>query len=102
MWIRMLGTSGGGGFPQWNCNCPNCQAVRAGSPTTRPRTQCSIAVSADYRQWFLFNATPDLRAQIEANPPLQPHGGVRHTPIEAVVLSDAEMDHTVGLYTLRE
>jgi pyrroloquinoline quinone biosynthesis protein B len=59
-------------------------------------------VSADYQQWFLFNATPDLRAQIEANPPLHPYGGVRHTPIEAVVLSDAEMDHTVGLYTLRE
>jgi pyrroloquinoline quinone biosynthesis protein B len=59
-------------------------------------------VSADYRHWFLFNATPDLRAQIDANPPLQPREGVRHTPIEAVILSDAEMDHTVGLYTLRE
>jgi pyrroloquinoline quinone biosynthesis protein B len=68
----------------------------------QPRTQCSITVSPDYRHWFLFNATPDLRAQIEANPPLQPREGVRHTPIEAVILSDAEMDHTVGLYTLRE
>jgi pyrroloquinoline quinone biosynthesis protein B len=102
MWIRVLGTSGGGGFPQWNCNCPHCQAVRSGTAAARPRTQCSIAASADYRRWFLFNATPDLRAQIEANPPLQPREGVRHTPIEAVVLSDAEMDHTVGLYTLRE
>jgi pyrroloquinoline quinone biosynthesis protein B len=102
MWVRVLGSAAGGGFPQWNCNCPNCRGARDGSLPCRPRTQSSIAVSADYRHWFLFNASPDIRSQIEAFPQLWPQGSVRHTPIQAVVLSDAELDHTAGLLALRE
>ncbi len=102
MWMRVLGSAAGGGFPQWNCNCPNCRAVRDGSLPCSPRRQSSIAVSADYRHWFLFNASPDIRTQINAFPPLCPQKGVRHTPIQGIVLSDAEMDHTLGLLSLRE
>ena len=72
MWARVLGAAAGGGFPQWNCNCPNCRAVRDGSAPCRPRTQSSLAVSGDYQHWFLFNASPDIRSQIEAFPPLRP------------------------------
>jgi len=100
--MRILGSAAGGGFPQWNCNCPNCRAVRSGSPACRPRTQSSIAVSADYENWFLFNVAPDVRGQIDSFSPLWPRDEVRHTPIQAVVLSDAELDHTLGLLSLRE
>jgi pyrroloquinoline quinone biosynthesis protein B len=102
MWVRVLGSAAGGGFPQWNCNCPNCRAAREGSLLCRPRTQSSLAISADYQHWFLFNASPDIRAQIAAFPPLWPQGAVRHSAIEAIVLSDAELDHTLGLLSLRE
>ena len=102
MWVHVLGSAAGGGFPQWNCNCPNCRAVRDGSLPCRPRTQSSIAVSADYRHWFLFNASPDIRGQLNAFPALWPRDAPRHTPIQAVLLSDAEMDHTLGLLVLRE
>jgi pyrroloquinoline quinone biosynthesis protein B len=102
MWVRVLGSAAGGGFPQWNCDCPNCRAVRAGSSLATPRTQSSLAISADYQHWFLFNASPDIRTQINASPPLYPAQGIRHTPIQAIVLSDAEIDHTLGLLVLRE
>jgi pyrroloquinoline quinone biosynthesis protein B len=102
VWVRVLGSGAGGGFPQWNCNCPNCRAARDGSRLCRPRTQSSIALSADYERWFLFNASPDIRSQVEAFPALWPRGDARHTPIQAVVLSDAELDHTLGLLLLRE
>jgi pyrroloquinoline quinone biosynthesis protein B len=102
MWVRVLGSAAGGGFPQWNCNCPNCRGVRDGSLPCAPRTQSSIAVSADYRHWFLFNASPDIRSQINASPVLCPQQNVRHTPIQGIVLTDAEMDHTLGLLSLRE
>ncbi len=107
MWVRVLGSAAGGGFPQWNCACPPCRAVRDGSRSARPRTQSSIAVSADDRRWFLFNASPDIRAQIESFPPLQPssdpRGRVRGSvPLQAVLLTDAELDHTLGLLLLRE
>src|SRR5229473_1821905 len=102
MRVRVLGSAAGGGFPQWNCGCPNCRAVRDGSRPCQARTQSSIAVSADNERWFLFNASPDIRAQIQAFPALWPSDGVRHTPIQAVVLSDAELDHTLGLLLLRE
>jgi pyrroloquinoline quinone biosynthesis protein B len=102
MWVRVLGSAAGGGFPQWNCNCPNCRGVREGSQPTLPRTQSSIAISTDYRHWFLFNASPDIRSQINAFSALWPQDGVRHTPIQGIVLSDAEMDHTLGLLALRE
>ena len=101
MWVRVLGSAAGGGFPQWNCACPACRAVRDGSRPARPRTQSSIAVSPDYRRWFLFNASPDIHAQIESCPALHPSGG-RVAPLRAVLLTDAELDHTLGLLLLRE
>lgn len=101
MWVRVLGAAAGGGFPQWNCNCPQCRAVRDGSRPCRSRTQSSVAVSADYRRWFLLNASPDIRVQIESFPALHPHG-VRESPLQAVLLTDAELDHTLGLLPLRE
>jgi pyrroloquinoline quinone biosynthesis protein B len=101
VWVRVLGAAAGGGFPQWNCGCPQCRAVRDGSRPCRSRTQSSVAVSADYQRWFLLNASPDIRAQIESFPALQP-GGVRNSPLQAVLLTDAELDHTLGLLLLRE
>ncbi|HTF54054.1 MAG TPA: pyrroloquinoline quinone biosynthesis protein PqqB [Pseudonocardia sp.] len=101
MWLRVLGSAAGGGYPQWNCRCPTCRAVRDGSRPTRARTQSSIAVSPDRRRWFVFNASPDIRAQFEAFPGLHPGDG-RATPLEAVLLTDAEIDHTLGLLLLRE
>jgi pyrroloquinoline quinone biosynthesis protein B len=100
MWLRVLGSAAGGGSPQWNCGCPVCTAVRAGAAPAR--TQSSVAVSADRRRWFLINASPDIHAQIEAFPGLHPHGGDRSTPLEALLLTDAELDHTLGLLLLRE
>lgn len=108
MWVRVLGSAAGGGFPQWNCACPGCRAVRDCSRPARPRTQSSIAVSADGGQWFLFNASPDIHAQIESFPPLHPTGdprgggGSRSVALRAVLLTDAELDHTLGLLLLRE
>jgi pyrroloquinoline quinone biosynthesis protein B len=101
VWVRVLGSAAGGGFPQWNCACPGCRAVRDGSRPARPRTQSSVAVSPDGRQWFLFNASPDIRTQIESFPALHPSGG-RSVPLQAVLLTDAELDHTLGLLLLRE
>jgi pyrroloquinoline quinone biosynthesis protein B len=101
MWVRVLGSAAGGGFPQWNCACPPCRAVRDGSRPARPRTQSSVAVSADGRRWFLLNASPDVRAQMASFPALHPSGG-RRVPLEAVLLTDAELDHTLGLLLLRE
>jgi pyrroloquinoline quinone biosynthesis protein B len=105
MWVRVLGSAAGGGFPQWNCTCPPCRAVRDGSRPARPRSQSSVAVSADRKQWFLLNASPDVQAQIESFPPLHPGrgpGGERQVPLRAVLLTDAELDHTLGLLLLRE
>lgn len=101
MWVRVLGAAAGGGFPQWNCGCPQCRAVREGLRSCRPLTQSSIAVSADSRRWFLFNASPDLRVQLESFPALHPRG-LRDSPLRAVLLTDAELDHTLGLLLLRE
>jgi pyrroloquinoline quinone biosynthesis protein B len=100
VWLRVLGSAAGGGSPQWNCGCPVCTAVR--SRAGLARTQSSVAVSADRRRWFLINASPDVRTQIEAFPGLHPHDGDRTTPLEAVLLTDAELDHTLGLLLLRE
>jgi pyrroloquinoline quinone biosynthesis protein B len=99
VWLRVLGSAAGGGSPQWNCGCPVCTAVRAGAAPVR--TQSSVAVSADRRRWFLINASPDVRTQIEAFPGLHPRGD-RTTPLAAVLLTDAELDHTLGLLLLRE
>lgn len=103
MRVRVLGAAAGGGYPQWNCGCQACLAARAGEPGARPRTQSSIAVSADGVRWLLVDASPDIRAQIEAFPPLQPAAGqVRGSGIAAVALSDAQLDHALGLLLLRE
>ncbi|MCH8997672.1 MAG: pyrroloquinoline quinone biosynthesis protein PqqB [Proteobacteria bacterium] len=102
MRVLVLGSAAGGGFPQWNCNCRVCRAARAGDGRARPRTQSSLAVSADGERWVLLNASPDLRQQITDNPPLHPNGGARHSPIAAVVLTNADVDHIAGLLTLRE
>jgi pyrroloquinoline quinone biosynthesis protein B len=105
MRIVLLGTAAGGGVPQWNCDCPVCREARAGSGRVRPRTQSSVAVSADAQRWFLLNASPDLRAQIERTPALQPRAsedGVRNSPIQAVLLTNADLDHCLGLLSLRE
>ncbi|WP_028936125.1 pyrroloquinoline quinone biosynthesis protein PqqB [Pseudonocardia spinosispora] len=99
MRLRVLGSAAGGGSPQWNCGCPVCGAVRRGEAP--PRTQSSVAVSVDGLRWFLINASPDIRAQIEAFPGLHTREG-RATPVEAVLLTDAELDHTLGLLLLRE
>ena len=99
MWLRVLGSAAGGGSPQWNCGCPVCTAVRSGAGV--PRTQSSVAVSADHRRWFLINASPDVRTQFEAFPGLHPYGD-RTSPLRAVLLTDAELDHTLGLLQLRE
>jgi pyrroloquinoline quinone biosynthesis protein B len=102
MRIIVLGSGAGGGFPQWNCNCPNCAGLRAGTIKARPRTQSSLAISDGGGAWLLVNASPDLRAQLEGCPSLQPARAVRDTAIAAVMLVDAQIDHTTGLMTLRE
>ena len=101
VWVRVLGSAAGGGFPQWNCACPPCRAVRDGSRPARPRTQSSVAVSADRRRWSLLNASPDVRVQVESCPDLHPDGA-GGVPLQAVLLTDAELDHTLGLLLLRE
>jgi len=101
MRIRVLGSAAGGGFPQWNCDCPCCRAVRDGSRPARPRTQSSVAVSADGDRWVLLNASPDIQRQIEAFPALRPRPG-RASPVTAVLLTDGELDHTLGLLLMRE
>jgi pyrroloquinoline quinone biosynthesis protein B len=105
--VRILGSAAGGGFPQWNCACANCRALRAGTFHGKARTQTQVAVSADGNSWYLLGASPDLRAQIEATPELHPRSdaaltGVRHSPIAGVVLANADLDHVLGLLLLRE
>jgi pyrroloquinoline quinone biosynthesis protein B len=98
----VLGAAAGGGFPQWNCRCAVCRLAWAGDKRVKPRTQASLAVSADGEHWILLNASPDLRAQIQANQNLHPQGEARGSPIAAVVLTGAEIDQTAGLLSLRE
>jgi pyrroloquinoline quinone biosynthesis protein B len=101
MRIRVLGSAAGGGFPQWNCNCANCAGVRAGGFAGAARTQSSIAVESG-GAWALVNVSPDVRAQFQANPPFQPGRTLRDTAVTAIVLVDGQVDHTTGLYSLRE
>jgi|SRR5690242_13209053 len=98
----VLGSAAGGAFPQWNCRCPVCQLAWAGDPRVKPRTQTSLAVSAANGRWTLINASPDLPAQMRATPALHPRDGVRGSPIDAVVLTGAEIDQIAGLLSLRE
>jgi pyrroloquinoline quinone biosynthesis protein B len=100
--IRVLGSAAGGGYPQWNCNHPNSRRARSGDPAAPMRTQSSLAVSSNGVDWALFNASPDLRQQINDNEILHPRSGLRDSPIQAVVLTNADVDHVAGLLNLRE
>lgn len=102
MRLIVLGSAAGGGFPQWNCNCPNCDGLRKGTIRAIPRTQSSIAVSINDIDWLLINASPDILTQIRSSPLLQPARAVRDTGIAAVMLMDAQLDHITGLLMLRE
>ncbi len=99
MRVRIIGSAAGGGFPQWNCNCPVCAAAREGR--AEPRTQSSIVIRSSDDPWYLVNASPDLLQQLAALP-FDRSGGMRAAPIAGVVLTDGEIDHTAGLLLLRE
>jgi pyrroloquinoline quinone biosynthesis protein B len=102
MQVKILGSAAGGAFPQWNCACANCRAVRAGTFQGKPRTQTQVAITEDGILWFLLGASPDLRAQIEATQELHPRQGMRHSPIAGIALANADVDHVLGLLLLRE
>ncbi|OGB69996.1 MAG: pyrroloquinoline quinone biosynthesis protein PqqB [Burkholderiales bacterium RIFOXYC12_FULL_65_23] len=102
MRLRVLGSSAGGGFPQWNCNCPNCDGLRRGSILARPRTQSSVALTANGVDWLLINASPEVLQQLRETPELQPARQIRDSGVAAVLLIDAQIDHCTGLLMLRE
>ena len=99
MKVRILGTAAGGGLPQWNCGCRGCQTARASG---RRRTQDCLAVSGDGSAWYLVNASADLQMQLAAAPELAPAPYTRDSPVRGVLLTSAELDHTIGLLSLRE
>ena len=105
MQVMLLGTAAGGGFPQWNCWCPTCRVARDEPARAHPRSQSSIAFSADGVRWFLANASPDVREQLARLPRSALTGdasSIRHVPIEGILLTDAELDHSLGIALLRE
>lgn len=109
MLVKILGASAGGGFPQWNCNCPGCQAARLPSGQHQRRshrakslTQSSIAVQASNGTWLLVNASPDVRSQLEMLRGQEEFSSARSNPFAGIILTDAEIDHTTGLILLRE
>ncbi|WP_241606704.1 pyrroloquinoline quinone biosynthesis protein PqqB [Rosenbergiella epipactidis] len=102
MFIKVLGSAAGGGFPQWNCNCANCQGVREGSIPARPRTQSSILISDNRQDWVLCNASPDISEQIRHTPEFVKHGHLRGTTVGDIILTDSQIDHSTGLLSLRE
>ncbi|MDD0973384.1 pyrroloquinoline quinone biosynthesis protein PqqB [Pseudomonas fontis] len=102
MYIQVLGSAAGGGFPQWNCNCGNCKGYRDGTLRASARTQSSIALSDDGIHWVLCNASPDIRAQLQGFAPMQPGRALRDSGINAIILLDSQIDHTTGLLSLRE
>jgi pyrroloquinoline quinone biosynthesis protein B len=97
----VLGSGAGGGVPQWNCACDNCGLARAGDARVARRTQDSIAVTLRGERWLLINASPDITVQLQQFAPLHPRGP-RDTPISAVALTNGDLDHVVGLLSLRE
>jgi pyrroloquinoline quinone biosynthesis protein B len=101
MRLRILGSSAGGGVPQWNCGCPGCAEARRPGGRVRPRTQDGIALEVASGVWFLVNASPDIHRQIQDTPALWPKEG-RATPIHGVILTNGDLDHTLGLFSLRE
>jgi pyrroloquinoline quinone biosynthesis protein B len=102
MEVKILGSAAGGAFPQWNCACKNCGAVRAGAFHGKARSQTQVAITQDGRSWFLLGASPDLRTQIETSAELHPREGLRQSPIAGAVLANADLDHVLGLLLLRE
>jgi pyrroloquinoline quinone biosynthesis protein B len=102
MRVKVLGSAAGGGFPQWNCSCSNCCALRLGTLKARARTQAQVAVSPDPSRWFLLNASPDLRQQINATPELAPRSAVLGSPVTSILLTSADVDSVMGLLHLRE
>jgi len=100
--VRVLGSAAGGGLPQWNCGCANCTRARAGDPDVPPRSQPSLAVSADGARWSLANASPDVRDQLARASGLHPRAGTRDVPLDTVVVTNADLDHVLGLLVLRE
>src|SRR5262245_4064891 len=94
MRVHVLGSAAGGGFPQWNCNCRLCDGLRRGTVSARPRTQSSIAISGNATDWLLCNASPDILTQLRAFAAAQPARAIRDTAIRAVLLIDAQIDHT--------
>ncbi|OHV13975.1 pyrroloquinoline quinone biosynthesis protein PqqB [Kushneria phosphatilytica] len=102
MRIRVLGAAAGGGLPQWNCRCEVCRLARTEPNRVKPRTQSSIAVSVDGQRWALINCAPEILTQLHREPALHPCEGERHTPIEAVLLTNGDVDHVAGLLSLRE
>jgi pyrroloquinoline quinone biosynthesis protein B len=99
--VKILGSAAGGGFPQWNCGCSNCSRLRLGKLNAVPRSQIQVALTSDNQHWFLLNASPDLRTQIEATPELHPRA-LRDTPIAGVVLTTGDLDQVLGLLLMRE
>ncbi|MGP3590649.1 pyrroloquinoline quinone biosynthesis protein PqqB [Vagococcus sp. WN89Y] len=102
MQIFVLGSAAGGGFPQWNCHCPNCAGVRDGTMKTTARTQSSIAISDDGNSWVLCNVSPDICHQLRAAPALNTPTQLRGTGIGSIILTDSQIDHSAGLLNLRE
>jgi pyrroloquinoline quinone biosynthesis protein B len=102
MRVRILGSGAGGGFPQWNCGCSNCRRYRSGLFRGSARSQAQLALSEDGEDWYLLNASPDLRYQIENTPELHPRAPGRNSPIRGVILSGADLDLCLGLLLLRE
>jgi pyrroloquinoline quinone biosynthesis protein B len=102
MRVTVLGSAAGGGFPQWNCACPNCSGIRAGTLRSQARSQAQVVVSPNAGECFLLNASPDLRTQILSRPFLGPAYPPRHTPIAGVLLTSADVDSVAGLLHLRE
>jgi pyrroloquinoline quinone biosynthesis protein B len=101
MRVRVLGTAAGGGLPQWNCACPGCARARSAGPAAWRTPEC-LAISVSDGAWYLVNASADVRAQLLATPQLTPPMGGRDTPLRGVLLTDGELDHVTGLFSLRE
>src|SRR5216683_1654444 len=102
MRVKVLGSAAGGGFPQWNCACPNCSGLRSGAIKARPRTQAQVVVTPNQSAWFLLNASPDLRQQILATPELSVTSVSLASPISTILLTSADVDCVMGLLHLRE
>lgn len=102
MRVRVLGSSAGGGLPQWNCGCEYCVRARSADPDVPPRHQPSVAVSADGERWSVINGSPDIRSQFAAFPGLHPRPGTRDIPLDTILVTNADIDHTLGLLVLRE